>query len=249
MPPGSLDERRLAQSVGGAFATLEVHDELGSTNRRALCLGTALPALVACREQTKGRGRAGRRWTSAGENSVTFSVAYPLRGKNPTGLSMAAAVGAAEALAQLGLEARLKWPNDLIGPAGGKLGGILVEVAGDVAAVGVGVNLSWFEGLAAEPNAESLDRQQADVGQNEVAARLALGVLAALDKWKEVGMSAMRRDWLRQTVHRPGDLIMVTDDDGAKREMEFLGIGESGELLARDEGGKERAIVNAHVGP
>lgn len=244
-----MDERRLARSVGDAFATLEVHDELGSTNRRALELGAAMPALVACREQTKGRGRAGRKWKSSGKNSVTFSVAYPLRGKNPTGLSMAAAVGAAEALARLGLEARLKWPNDLIGPAGGKLGGILVEVAGDVAAVGVGVNLFWFEGLAAEPNAESLDGQQADVEQNEVAATLALGVLAALDRWKEGGMAAMRRDWLRQTVHHAGDPIMVTGDDGDKRRMEFLGIGKSGELLARDDGGKERAIVNAHVEP
>jgi BirA family biotin operon repressor/biotin-[acetyl-CoA-carboxylase] ligase len=58
-------------------------------------------------------------------------------------VTLAAGVAAAEACeAVAGVQVGLKWPNDLL--AGDrKLGGILSELVGDAAVVGLGVNLAW----------------------------------------------------------------------------------------------------------
>jgi BirA family biotin operon repressor/biotin-[acetyl-CoA-carboxylase] ligase len=95
------------------------------------------PIARIAREQTAGKGRAGRVWLSRPEDSLCFSLAYPFR-KRPNQLSglsltiglavlagIAAALGTTEAaLYEQGM--RLKWPNDLLLNKA-KLGGILIE--------------------------------------------------------------------------------------------------------------------------
>lgn len=245
------DARALEGALGGAFATVEVHGRLGSTNRRAAQLSSALPALVVCREQTAGRGRRGRTWASSGGSSLTLSVAQAAAGTVPAGLSLAAAVGAAEAVEARGFPVRLKWPNDLVGQSGGKVGGILVEAGGGRAVAGIGINLADFAGLEAEPGAESLSAQGAEVDGNSLAAEVALCVLARLDGMLGAGgdsaMAEVRRQWLARSAHGVGDRIMVTQSDGTKEAMEYLGIGDEGELLAKTAGGAVLKVLNAEV--
>ena len=234
-------------ALGNSFPTIEVHDRLASTNLRAANLASAPPVLVLCNEQTAGRGRRGRSWLSEAGSSLTFSVAYGLDGRSPSGLSLAVAVGAAEALEGLGYSTALKWPNDLLGPAGGKLGGILIEIGGDRAVAGIGINLAPFPGLDDEPGVECLFDQGVFSNREKVAAEAALGILSWLDVWRDEGMAAVRDAWLARTAHRRGDRIMVSDAGGAKDEMEYLGLGEEGELRARDQDGLERRIHSAEL--
>ena len=243
----ALDRRTLELELGKAFTTIEVHDRLPSTNLRAANLALAPPVLVLCNEQTAGRGRRDRTWVSAAGSSLTFSVAYGLGGRSPSGLSLAVAVGAAEALEGLGYSTELKWPNDLLGPAGGKLGGILVEIGGDRAVAGIGINLASFPGLCDEPGVECLFDQGVCSIKEKVAAEVSLGILSWLDVWRDEGMAAVRSAWLERTTHRRGDWLMVSEAGGDKKRMEYLGIGEEGELLARDQDGLERRIHSAEL--
>ena len=123
-----------------------------STNRVAMELGYADEpegAVVLAEEQTAGRGRAGRSWHS--ERGAGLYVTLLLRPKlSPVQaplLTMLAGLSAHTAvLAQTGLSAELKWPNDLL-LNGKKLGGILTEMHAEPNAVrfvivGIGINVS-----------------------------------------------------------------------------------------------------------
>ncbi len=137
------------------FVGRRVHDlaSVASTNVAARELANAGEpdgTVVLADEQTGGRGRAGRAWFSPPGLGVWASIVLrpKLDAKRVAGIGIASAVGIADALRRgFGIEARVKWPNDIL--AGGrKLGGVLVEagqVAGDTiesAVVGIGVNVS-----------------------------------------------------------------------------------------------------------
>ncbi len=128
-------------------------ESVGSTNDAARDLalaGAAHGTAVVAGEQTRGRGTRGRSWHSP--RGLGLYASFILRGAadGPVPslhlLPLAAGLAASDAvLAAAGVEARLKWPNDLVHD-GKKLGGILSEgvsgaAGGDFAVVGVGINI------------------------------------------------------------------------------------------------------------
>jgi BirA family biotin operon repressor/biotin-[acetyl-CoA-carboxylase] ligase len=146
-----LDQARLAQelpSLGAPWTAIGVVRQTGSTNADLLDLaarGLDDGSVLVAEEQTAGRGRQGRSWVSPAGSALTFSVLLrPERipaarlGWLPL-LAGTATVTAVRALT--GLDARLKWPNDvLIG--GRKLAGILAEAADNAIVIGIGINVS-----------------------------------------------------------------------------------------------------------
>jgi len=127
----------------GRFSDVRWFAEVDSTNRLAADLvreGAEDGLVVGADHQTAGRGRRGRTWESRAGSSLLVSVV--LRPVPPL-VTLAAGVAAAEACeAVAGVPVALKWPNDVM--AGDrKLGGILSEMVGDAAVVGLGLNLGW----------------------------------------------------------------------------------------------------------
>ena len=115
-------------------------DSVSSTQRVARDLlesGRArVGHIVVADQQTDGRGRLGRVWTSLpGGLYATFIV------PSDRLLALRAGLAAARALEALGVAVQLKWPNDLV-VGERKLGGILIEANADVARVGIGINLT-----------------------------------------------------------------------------------------------------------
>lgn len=134
----------------GSFANVRYAESIGSTNDAALALAAAGEpegASVFADQQTAGRGRRGRAWSSPPGAGLYLSVIlrdadFP---KAPGLVTLGAGVAAAAAIESAsGLPVRLKWPNDLvIGAEWRKLGGILCEAQGpDALVVGIGINLT-----------------------------------------------------------------------------------------------------------
>lgn len=157
----------------------------GSTNADLLELvrrGEAVDGLVLVTDhQTSGRGRQGRVWQDRPSGSLLVSVLTRVeRGWAPL-VPLATGLAAVDALATTaGVEARLKWPNDVLVPAADerKLAGILAEAAtnaGDLwVVVGMGCNLRWPD----ERPPELADRLVALADLGVVPDRRAL-----LDAW------------------------------------------------------------------
>ncbi|MGF1471408.1 MAG: biotin--[acetyl-CoA-carboxylase] ligase [Rubrobacteraceae bacterium] len=107
---------------------VEFHDEVASTQDLALELahaGAPHGTLVISRIQTGGHGRLGRSWGSPPGGIWMSIVLRPeLEARYAPRMTQAAAVGVAKALHEIGVEARIKWPNDLL-VEGKKICGIL----------------------------------------------------------------------------------------------------------------------------
>ena len=129
---------------------MRVVDETGSTNAdllAAAAAGAPNRTVLAARHQTAGRGRLDRRWEAPPGVNLLVSLLFTEVPEVPHELTQRvglAAVAAARSVA--GVEAALKWPNDvLVGDE--KLAGVLAQSAimGDrrVVVVGIGVNVGW----------------------------------------------------------------------------------------------------------
>ncbi|MBV8528752.1 MAG: biotin--[acetyl-CoA-carboxylase] ligase [Candidatus Dormibacteraeota bacterium] len=120
--------------------------------RNAARSGAAEGFCCLAAEQTAGRGRLGRSWVAPPGTAMLASVLLRTPEVAAPGVPFAAGLSLRDAVAETtGVEAQLKWPNDvLIG--GRKLAGILVELcsgapagAGVAVIAGAGVNLTVRE--------------------------------------------------------------------------------------------------------
>jgi BirA family transcriptional regulator, biotin operon repressor / biotin---[acetyl-CoA-carboxylase] ligase len=176
------------------WTPLDVVASTGSTNADLLARagaggpGAAEGAVLVAEEQTAGRGRLGRSWSSVPGASLTFSVLLrpaPVRPDRRGWLPLLAGVAVVSAVqSAAGVDATLKWPNDVLAD-GRKLAGILAEQSPDAAAVVLGIGLNVAaprDALPVSPTglaATSLLAEGADVPREA----LLLSVLSELERW------------------------------------------------------------------
>ncbi len=219
-----------------------VFDELDSTNATALGLASrererpelGLEGLAILAEnQTAGRGRFHRVWQSRPGSGLLLSVVLnpPLELRRASILTALAAVAVAEAVYRLtSIQARIKWPNDLL-VRGKKICGILIEQS-SATVVGIGLNLNQtreeFDG-AGLPEATSL----AIISGREVNLRRAAEVVLRcfdLEYERLIGGErvAVEADWKWRTGLL-GQHVEIERSDGTRvlgriKEMGFDGI-------------------------
>jgi BirA family biotin operon repressor/biotin-[acetyl-CoA-carboxylase] ligase len=156
-------------------------------------------------------------------------------------LGVAAALAAAEAVAEAsGVVARLKWPNDVV-VSDRKLAGLLAETAGDAVVVGLGCNVSW--GTLPEPIAQtatSLDLEGAEVSTADllIAWLRALDArVGALERGDGATLIADASDRMA-TLGRRVRVDRVDDAIVGRAER----LGESGRLVVRTDDGTEHEV-------
>jgi BirA family biotin operon repressor/biotin-[acetyl-CoA-carboxylase] ligase len=171
---------------GGLWREIRIVAETGSTNsdladdaRR----GVAEGAVLAADAQSAGRGRMGRTWVAPPRAALTFSVllrpaevSQARRGWVPLLAGVALALAVRQ---ETGVDARLKWPND-VQVNGAKLAGILAEQADDAIVVGAGINVSSRRDELPVPGATSLALEGAAVTDRD---RLLAAILRELERW------------------------------------------------------------------
>lgn len=134
-----------------------IHFEIiGSTNawakKHANQLNLKKFTCITASEQTNGRGRFSKKWISPpGQNIyATFFFSILKNSSYLVNLGQILAYSCAVVLKQQGLEAQLKWPNDIL-VNGKKIAGILCETVelkdGLGIVLGIGVNVNMDENL------------------------------------------------------------------------------------------------------
>jgi BirA family biotin operon repressor/biotin-[acetyl-CoA-carboxylase] ligase len=116
-------------------------EDIQSTQDEAFARAQQAPVLVVAARQSAGRGRLGRRWQTA-PRAVAASLAVRPAGWSPGQFPRLSLVAALAGRVALGEDIACKWPNDLV-RADTKMAGLLLEAAGDLVVIGLGVNLWW----------------------------------------------------------------------------------------------------------
>ncbi|MFN7572246.1 MAG: biotin--[acetyl-CoA-carboxylase] ligase [Betaproteobacteria bacterium] len=243
-----LDAAALAAALGGDCA-VQVALRTGSTNADLLALARAAaparPVLRATLEQTAGRGRLGRRWSTPPGAALLFSLAVPLPAAAAPAASLVAGLALAEALHDAGVGVQVKWPNDLL-LGGGKLAGILVELAtaGDGArtlVVGVGLNLWCTEAQRAEVGrplaalADVLSLATLAAQREAWLARLARALLAALRRFAAEGFVPFHARYVRHLAWVEAE-VELTEHQARVARGTLRGVDGDGRLLVEVQG-------------
>jgi BirA family biotin operon repressor/biotin-[acetyl-CoA-carboxylase] ligase len=247
----------LPAAVRRRVGAIENHWRIDSTSSELARRAADLPDLsfVFADWQDAGRGRRGRQWCSPPATNLQFSCLKRFAGGYAalSGLSLAVGVAAARALedhAARGVS--LKWPNDLVhGDA--KLGGILVELAGEFmgpchAIIGIGINMHLPESTR-----RMLDRPCTDLARlcggaapsrSELAAALVARLTEALEAFDDAGFAPDAAAWAERDA-LAGRPVRVEDARGEIRGI-AEGVDARGALQVRTTAGL-RSIESGEV--
>jgi BirA family transcriptional regulator, biotin operon repressor / biotin---[acetyl-CoA-carboxylase] ligase len=249
---------------GGLWRAVEVTSVTGSTNADLLARadrGEPEGVVLAAEQQEAGRGRLGRAWVAPPYQALTFSLlirpgAVP-RARHGW-LPLLAGVATAEAISAVAsVQARLKWPNDLLAGAA-KLGGILAEAAGagDAVVVGIGLNVSTGPRELPPPGPGALAATSLRIAGSARLDRdlLLAGILAAFERWYRAWCRAAgdpERSGLREEYTRLCDTlgrrVRVELPGGQLASGGAVGIDSGGRLVLRTSPGSEVAVAAGDV--
>lgn len=215
---------------------------------------SASGTVVAAREQRAGRGRQGRAWKAEAGRNLTFSFLWnaPIEPSYASSMAQGIAVGIARYLEGEGIEARIKWPNDVL-VGGRKIGGILCEMAGPkaamaiVAGVGLNVNMTAEEAAAIDQPATSM----ALVSGRTYAVETVLdGLLVALHPplmdWASGGFEAVRARY--EALGPPFGTEVSVRDGESRTAGRVAGYTELGGLKLALPDGTERVFYSGDLG-
>ncbi len=233
--------RRAVLTPGRLWSRLDVLAQTGSTNADLLAAaraGAPEGAVLAAEHQTRGRGRQGRQWVSRTGSALIFSVLLRPAAVPPADrgwLPLLTGVAVARALhQQAGVDAALKWPNDVLA-GGAKLAGILAEQAGDAIVMGVGLNVAATRDELPPPGPGALPATSlALLGRRPDRETVLIAILAELEDWY--------RRWTRPS---PGD----AEGSGLRAEYLRLSATIGREVRVELPGGTALTGVASGIDP
>lgn len=266
-----MEKTEVVQALEGLpLGPLRYHHKTGSTNSEAaawVAAGAADLALVLADEQTAGRGRLGRRWHTPPGAALACSLVLRPPGveadANETSWNAArytalGALAVCQALrSHYGLEAGIKWPNDVL-LAGRKTAGVLAEALWDgrqlsAVILGIGVNVS----SAALPPADQVSYPATCVeqvlGQSVPRLEVLRHILSELLVWREqLWEESFMQAWEERLAFR-GQWVELRSESAtgelSRRSGKVLGLDEGGSLVLKDENGEVFSAAFGEIHP
>ncbi|MDI6099733.1 biotin--[acetyl-CoA-carboxylase] ligase [Actinoplanes sp. NEAU-A12] len=261
-PP--LSARALTRALvvpGGFWSRVDVRAETASTNAdatSAAVAGDPEGLVVVAESQTAGRGRRDRQWVSPPRAGLTLSVLLRPGASVPTSsygwLPLLTGVALAEAVTRVsGVEAALKWPNDLL-VADRKCAGILAEVSGDAVVIGVGLNVSTRAEELPETTGVPATSLRVAGAANTDRDPLLRALLRGLERWyggwRDAGGDAEMCGLLaayQRHCATIGRQVRVLLPGGAEQTGEAVSVDSDGQLVLRTEEGADFRVSAGDV--
>ena len=211
--------------------------------------------VVIADEQTSGRGRFDRVWVS--ENCDNIYLTFVLKPEIKsfvTNLTQYLSVVVAEVIESYGVEAHIKYPNDVL-VNGKKICGILCEASlqknilqGVV--LGVGINLNMPENIikSIDRPATSLNLEIGNsVDKQEFLNKLLNEFYENYEKVAENGFSCFKNDYMKR-IHFIGKTIWVQQRDGfAKDKVQAQRIDSNGNLVVKTQENIEKIVYSGDI--
>lgn len=227
---------------------------LASTNDEATSKSYAEGDVVVAENQSRGRGQRGHGWESRAGENLTLSLVLEPEFLPPTKqflLSECVALGVRDMLDGYGIEAKVKWTNDIyVGER--KITGILIEhkLQGPCLArtiVGIGLNVNQTEFSRDLPNPVSMAQVAGrEFDRSEVLERLLSCVMARYEQLRRGEEEALQADY-RQNLFRLEEWHSYAWPDGSRFRGRILGVEPTGALRLECEDGEVRSLLFKEV--
>jgi len=188
--------------------------------------------VVVADYQSSGRGRLTRTFEAAPGTALLFSFYIrPTRNKNEWGwIPLIAGVSVAQSLP--GVDARVKWPNDILINEK-KISGLIAQVVGDGVVIGIGINVGMQSSELPVAHATSLAIEGTiNMSRNELLINLLSTFETNFTAWDQGNdqIKAIYRD-ISATL---GQRVEVHYPDGRVESGTAVSISPTGELVLAD---------------
>ncbi len=203
--------------------------------------------------QSGGRGRKERQWRAAPGDALLFSVAIPIADASQSlpAITLVCGVALAESLAECGIAAQLKWPND-VRIQGCKLGGILTELVADRDAqhtlvVGVGINVHLDEAMRRSIGQPVIALDQlldaaVQRSREQWIGLFASAIFSAAARFMRDGFDPFRARF-NQLLEFRGECVDVLHDGPGVRRGRVIEVDRHGRLVIEAEGQRHAVSV------
>ncbi|ACR18257.1 biotin--[acetyl-CoA-carboxylase] ligase [Corynebacterium kroppenstedtii] len=253
-PP--LDHERVVKALREqGWNDVAIVESTGSTNTDLHAAASTLPDLsvLIAEEQVSGRGRLGRAWSAPRHSQVTLSVL--LRPEVPPTklglLPLLTGVAVADTVRSYGIDARVKWPNDIL-VRGDKMCGILAEAVSmsdnPTVVVGFGLNIDLTKAELPIDNATSFALEGKHVDRTEVTIAVLGSLLERQRQWRNAGGSASSFiDDYKSVSATLNESVSAGLPNGGKLTGTAVDISDAGELLIRDARGQIHTVAAGDI--
>lgn len=225
------------------------YETLQSSNNEAIRLassGAPEGTVVMCREQTAGRGQRSNRWVSApGENLTVSLILRPVGMTDKLFLlSKTFSLAVVRSLNSYGIEASIKWPNDIYVKTC-KIAGILIEhsfwgniLVFSVIGLGLNVNQITFPSMDIVPASIATETGKNNYDIDEILS-------STLDSFSSLYKSdreMIHSGYMEKLYHRKGHFPYHTKN-GETLIAEIHDVADSGELILKDKNGNLHSFL------
>ena len=240
------------QVIGKNYIYFDIIDSTNRYAKEEALKGAPHGTVVVADSQTKGRGRLGRSWFSPKGKNLYFSIIlrYNIPILIAPQLTFTASVAVCETLRTFGVNALIKWPNDIFA-SGKKICGILNELVAkektcEFLIIGIGVNVNIEKKEFPSELREIATSVYQETGKKVLRRAILVLILENLEKWlkefEKKNTHLIFRYW-REHNYTLGKKIRVDN----KLEGTAIGVTPYGELLLKDEHGKLHRISSGDV--
>lgn len=256
-PLAVFAEESLQQMAGKQGFRAQLKHECSSSNDEIMALARqsadlAHKALCVAHFQTKGRGRQGQSWVNRQGECLMFSLGWTFdKPQYELGsLALVVALACRRALADIGLDVNIKWPNDLV-VANDKLAGILIETARvenkTVAIIGIGINFVLPKEVE---NATSVQALFQTASKQGVSVKTLLNAVltqldALLNEYAQNGFASCVGEYnaANRDTDRP---VLLLQEGRVVHEGVVKGVDAQGALRLQTDKG-EKTIVSGEI--
>lgn len=240
--------------IGRVFHHFNEIDSTNTEAKRQSAQNVVDGMVITAEKQSKGKGRLGRQWESPKGTGIWMSVVLtpdisPILAPKTTIIGAAAVYNA---LKDMGVDAGIKWPNDIV-VDGKKVCGILTEMNAEidrinyiVLGVGINVNMDSFpEELKEKATSLKLELKE-EVSRKELTAKVLNYIEYYYDLFKNTGS-------IKEVISicKRGSVLLGKDvkviNCGKETLCKAIDIDEDGELIVQYEDGSIHKVLSGEV--
>ena len=252
IPSGKIKENLNTKYIGKEIYSFHEVESTNSVAKFLARFGSPEGTVVLSEIQTKGKGRSGKKWESpVGGIWLSIILKPDIDPSKASIITLATGVAVAKTLRGMNIDARIKWPNDILINKK-KVCGILTEANAkfntvDYVIVGVGIDTKLDTNILADDLREKttsiIKETKIEIKESEIIANFLNEFEEVYELFKDEKFDEILYDWRRMT-QTIGKYVEIKQPLGKVYRGTAVGINNQGALILELGNGELKKIIS-----